>query len=98
MFTTPSCGWVCLIIDDFKDRASYLTSVPNNCLDAFIFGIENYLPASVEFDAEGWNYILVSTWYRSYIISEKDTEELFVSDKGIVELAKELREDIRRDF
>lgn len=98
MLTKPEHGWTNLQIGDFSERASYLTDVPNDCLDAFIHALQNGNPAVIFFDAEGWDFHLIASYYCSYIVVDKDKAEVFMVDKTIKELAKELYEDINNNF
>jgi len=100
MFTTPIHGWTYLNFENFSERASYLTDVPNDCLDAFIHALQTNNPAIVYFDAEGFDYHLISSFYRSYIIRDKEDNkvDIHIIERDILELAKELINDIQRDF
>lgn len=98
MFSKPHCGWVTVTLGEFTDRASYLTDVPVDCLDALIFGVEHYRPAAVKFDAEGWEYTITFTTYQTYIVRIKESPELYIIDKDIIDVAKEVILDIERDF
>jgi len=98
MLTKPKHGWTNLQINDFTERASYLTDIPNDCLDAFIYALEKNKPAVIFFDAEGWDFHLVTTHYQSYVIVDKDEAKVYVIEKDIKELAKELYNDINDNF
>lgn len=91
-------GWAMIRIGNFTERASYLTDVPNDCLDAFIFARENGFPATVHFDAEGYEYYLVASYFDSYIIMEKDDTEIYRISLGLVELGEELISDIESNI
>ena len=95
MFTEPKYGWTTLNVGRFSERVSYLTDVPIECLDAFIYALENSVPATVFFDAEGYDYHLVSSYYETYIIIG---DKLFISNKDYVDIAKELCCDIEKYF
>ena len=95
MLSVPQYGWVDISIEDWKDRASYLTDVPHDLLDKFNNMFEKHgSPVAVGFDAEGWEYIIVFDWYTTYIIESKDTEKLYVFDKCFIEFAEEVYDDI----
>jgi len=100
MLTKPVHGWTHLQFKNFSERASYLTDIPNDCLDAFIHALQTNNPAIVYFDAEGFDYHLISSFYRSYIIRDKEGNkvDIYVIEKDILELAKELIDDIQKDF
>ena len=100
MFTIPRNGWTNLNFDKISLRASYLTDIPNDCLDAFIYALKTNNPAIIFFDAEGYDFHLISSYYRSYIIVDKEDNNVdtYVIEKGIIELAKELVNDIQRGY
>jgi len=98
MLTKPEHGWTNLQINDFSERASYMTNIPNEFLDAFISALQNSTPAVVFFDAEGWGFHLVASYYCSYIIVDKDDAKLFTVSKNIHALAKELYDDINNNL
>lgn len=52
MLTIPKAGWTNVEIGKFKGRASYLTDIPFECLDAFTFALTYNMPMSIWFDAE----------------------------------------------
>lgn len=98
MISNPRHGWVSVIIGEFNERASYLTDIPNDCLDAFIFAREKGAPAVIYFDAEGYDYHLVASCFYSYIILEKDELEVRQFGLSFMELANELADDIERNI
>ena len=98
MLTKPQYGWTYLIFPNFSERASYLTDVPNDCLDAFIYALQTNNPAVIFFDAEGFDFHLVSSYYESYVIIDSDNTKIYTFEKNIKELAEELVNDIQRDF
>lgn len=98
MFTKPEHGWTNLQLGNFSERASYLTDIPIDCLDAFIYALENNSPIAIYFDAEGWDYHLVSSYYESYIIISKDGFDLMGIEGNFKDLAKELVNDIEIYF
>lgn len=66
--------------------------------------------ASVYFDAEGWEWYIVFTWYETFIIdypyrtdeeymnSVDDKPELTVIDMRIEDIAKEVIKDFEKDY
>jgi len=98
MFSKPHCGWVTVTLGEFTDRASYLTDVPVDCLDALIFAVDHYRPAAIRFDAEGWEYTITFTMYETYIVRIKDCTELFIVNEDMIDIAKEVISDIERDY
>ena len=94
MFSKPRYGWSDVSLGNFKGRCSYLTDVPVDILNAFINAIKYDLPASVFFEEEGSEFILVSSLYNTYIISDRKETKLYQSEVSIFELAKEIISDI----
>lgn len=110
MFINPHAGWVTVKIGDWWDRASYLTNVPLDTLNAFINSINHWEPATIKFDAEGWEYVVVVDDYETYIIDYHLDDEgdcidsfdakptLTIVDISKIDLAKELAIDIQSNF
>jgi hypothetical protein len=98
MLTKPSCGWTSLEIEGKKFRASYLTDIPNDCIDAFVYGLKNHRPVTIYFDGEGIESYLVCDNYFSYIIFIADKEMVFSFNKGIKELSQEFVKDIEENY
>ena len=110
MLENPSCGWVKIHLGDFCDRASYLTDVIYDILEALIHVLNRKGSASVYFDAEGWEWYIVFTWYETFIIdypyrtneeyinSVDDNPELTVIDMHIEDIAKEVIKDFEKDY
>lgn len=98
MLVNPKYGWTNVNIGEFNESASYLTDVPNDCLDAFIYARENGFPAVVYFDAEGYEYYLIASYFESFITIEKDELKTFHFDLSLVDLAKELIDDIEKNI
>lgn len=94
MFTKPKYGWTDLTLDQKNFfPASYLTDVPMDCLDGFIQAIQTG-SADVEFDAEGWEFILKIRKDQVSVITIKDTEEKYLGNKSMREYGEELYKDI----
>lgn len=98
MLSTPVCGWTTVSIGDFTMRASYLTDIPGDCLNAFIHSFESDLPAAIEFDAEGWEFTLISDFYSTFIILKYDEPKLIEINIGREQLALELINDIEKNI
>ena len=110
MLLNPKHGWVTVKIGEWSDRASYLTDVPLDILSALIHSYQTGLPAAINFDAEGWEYIIVIDHYTTHIIdylyrtdeeclsSEDDKQILTVVEISKDDLAKEFLEDIESDW
>lgn len=95
MFSIPKHGWVTLTINDWSDRASYLTDVPQDILEGCIAFLKNPArPVSVSFDAEGWEYILIIDHYNTYVIESKDEEKLYHFERSGIKLIEEIYKDI----
>lgn len=104
MLSKPIHGWTEITIDQFCDRASYLTDVANDCLDSAIETLETGKEFRVYCDAEGWEYTIVGTEDAVWIETTKDSDELGVDCVVIqtnakrIDLFRELSEDIKRDI
>ena len=110
MLENPSCGWVKIHLGDFCDRASYLTDVIYDILEALIHVLNRKGSASVYFDAAGWEWYIVFTRYETFIIdypyrtdeeymnSVDDKPELTVIDMHIEDIAKEVIKDFEKGY
>ena len=110
MLENPKHGWVNIHLGDFCDRASYLTDVIDDILEALIHVLNRKGSASVYFDAEGWEWYIVFTWYETFIIdypyrtyeeyinSVDDNPELTIIDMNSEDIAKEVIKDFEKDY
>ena len=99
MLSIPKHGWVNISIGDWSDRASYLTDVHIDILNALINLLQNRKVSSVYCDAEGWEYIIVFDFYRVYIIEDKEEEpKLYHFDMSVKDLAIEVYKDIKENL
>ncbi|MEI6296245.1 MAG: hypothetical protein WCO84_01185 [bacterium] len=71
MFTKPLNGWANLTLGKIKPRASYLTDIPNDMLEALINFYNTNSPQTVFFDAEGYEWYLILGYNGCYILSDK---------------------------
>lgn len=96
MLSKPEHGWVEVKLGNFKGLASYITDIPNDCLDAFIYSLENKVPATMYFDGEGWNFHMLSPWYcpYTYILVEKECLKVHTVEANCEELAKKIVKNI----
>lgn len=72
MLDKPKYGWSHITIGEWSDRCSYLDDVPYMLLEALEESCRTSKPVAVEFDAEGWNYIIIFNSFETHIISDKD--------------------------
>lgn len=102
MFNIPKNGWTEIKITDnnktFCERASYLTDIPFEALKGIVFSLKNNVPFVQYFDAEGYEYTIVSNWFDTYIILSKDTDELIRFDINMYQLSKEILNDIQKNI
>lgn len=103
MISNPRHGWCTFSIGKdkdrcFTDRASYLTNVPVDLLNAFVtYTLNGY--GCVVFDAEGYEYTLVLTAYnQSIYIIDENNHLIDFSDLNADDLARELIKDIESDL
>lgn len=100
VINNPKYGWCDFKLGDFNGRASYLTDVPVDLLEAFIDYFERG-QGVVVFDEEGSYFTLILTRYNwgIYLIEDRDETVLHdFSDMDINTLAKELIDDIENDL
>ena len=98
--TCNEAGWCTVTLGDFSSRASYLTDVPFDCIEAAIHAIEFHLPFCVRFDAEGWDFYVVSDVCHTYVIVEKN-DTIFYSCGSVIDkddIALQIYKDISADF
>lgn len=101
MLSKPSYGWTNIAVNNRKYPASYLTDVPFDCLNSMINALENGLPFCVEFDAEGWHFIVLNSPYiydNTQVITYMDDIEVKEYDIDFETLAKELYNDIHNNL
>lgn len=99
MISNPKYGWCIFNIEDFEGHPSYLTDVPMELLDGFIDFFYNKKDVCISFDEEGSEFYLILTFSNGvYIIEEKEESKLIQINKRVLDLAKELIEDISIDF
>lgn len=72
MLSRPECGWTDIKLGCFEGRGSYLTDIPLELLNSFISSLIYNIPASIFFDEEGSEFILVSYYDKTYIILDRD--------------------------
>lgn len=97
MLSVPKYGWVKLKIGTWSDRASYLTDLPCELIDALIASLTNYSPACVKADAEGWEYTIVFDRFTTDIIEYKDDVEHYSFEIPVIQMAQEVYADISKN-
>ena len=98
MLSNPEYGWCDFTLGNFKGTPSYLTNVPLDTLNAFI---DYYCKGEgmATYDEEGTEFILVISFFSIYIISIKETDELYsFPDVRINDLAAEVIADIENNL
>lgn len=98
MLSVPKNGWVNISLNDWEDRASYLTDVHLDILDSLICFLKKRKSLVVYCDAEGWEYYIIFDWFSTYILTLKDTTDVTIIDKCIEDIAKEVYEDISKNI
>lgn len=101
MLKTPKYGWSEITIGSWHDRCSdVFDDVPYRLLEAVDYTNRTSRTSSVEFDAEGWEYIIVFNTNEVHIITcdfdcnwKYNTIEISLKD-----LIRELLADIRKDL
>ena len=99
MLTKPQHGWSTITIGHWSDRCSYLDDVPYLLTQAVDASCRTHMPQSVEFDAEGHEYIIVIGDYHTHIIvSNDDAHSYYTVDVSNKELCRQLIDDIRENI
>jgi hypothetical protein len=103
MLTKPEHGWCNVEIGDFTGWASYIMDVPFNCLNSFISYFtkgKDINSVAIAFDEEGSEFTVVSNYYSTYVIIERDETPVlkYFSDIDIKQLANELINDLEMYF
>lgn len=96
----PEHGWTDVCVGNTVNRASYLTDVPMQCLKGIINCIDDTAAKFCdEFDAEGWNHIIISDMVETYIITITDNDYLSAYHNiSVIDLAKQLIKDLEDDL
>lgn len=95
-------GWCTVRLGVFSSRASYLTDVPLDCLEAAELYLVSGKPIRLHFDAEGYSFDVVSTNNQTIVqhsINIDSTEPVTVVIDGVTpyDLARQIYEDISID-
>lgn len=93
-------GWCTVTLGDFSSRASDLTDVPFDCINAAIHAIKSNMPFCVRFDAEGWDFYVMSDVCNAYVVVEKD-DTIFYKCGSVVgkdDIALQIYKDVSSDF
>lgn len=101
MLEKPYAGWTNIKIKNWSDRASYLTNIHLDFLNSLINSYKNYTVASVKYDAEGWEGIIVIDDYSTYIIKYEDKSDkpyVLEIEIGKDDVSKELIKDIENNL
>ena len=96
MLSIPKNGWSTLKIGNFSSRVSYLTDVPYECLNACLAALKYNIPLAMSFDAEGWEFEVLSNNINTYIImNDEDGEDILKKeDVSKMELIKSIVDNI----
>lgn len=94
MLSEPKFGWTSIEIESFFSRASYLTDIPTDCLSNMIIALKENIDFTLDCDAEGYTFKIVSDNESTYIIECKDGIKAYLFNKTKQDLAKEIYEDI----
>lgn len=98
MLSKPKYGWSVLEIDTFKSNFSYTTDVPNDLLNNIIYSLNNYnCPIAIDFDAEGYGFLLVINRYETHIILIGNDYKYFTFEISQSEVFKNIFYDIKKN-
>ena len=95
-------GWCNVVFNDGKSEfcgsASYLNDVPFDFLLAFSDYIDTKRMPIIECDEEGSEFIIISTEYDTYVISERDEMRTYGFDINRKEFMRFVIEDIKEQI
>ena len=98
MLNTPNKGWTGVQIGAYEYRASYLTDVPMDLLDMFLYTASHYAAATY-FDGEGFEYELMFSGADVYLIMHDETDYVIhIEDARPVDFIKCALHDIENDI
>ena len=92
-----NAGWCNIQIGRIKSRASYLTNVPIDCLEAAVDYLKNGNPIILHFDAEGWDFTIKSFAQGTTFNWNKDDEPFsfyFIKSINANKLSEYIYKDI----
>lgn len=97
MLSKPDAGWTDVTMELFSGRASYVTDVPIDFLDAFINLYETG-NGIITCDEEGSEFIIILSGYCyvTYVIADREELSLYRIETKIKDLANELIADISK--
>lgn len=100
MLSTPRHGWTNVTIGDWSDRASYLTDVPIDLLEAMILAYRNSsLIVGVRIDSEGWESKIIFNRHDVDILTDKtEPDEWQILNVNLDALASELIADLECEY
>lgn len=95
-------GWCNVHIGNFDSSASYLTDVPLDCLDAAKGYIINHEPIRLYFDAEGYEFDIISddekTILHHNMSNVDDKVEIVIEGITPIDLIEQIYKDISEDI
>ena len=96
MLEKPSGGWTRVSIGGFSSRASYLTDVPYDMLNAFTRFFSENRPQTVYFDGEGLDFYITFSWDIIFMLDGRgDTNYLCHQDEvKIDDVVREVISDL----
>lgn len=95
MLSKPYAGWTTVKIEDFSAPASYVTNVPVDCMEKMIHAMKTDKEFTVSFDAEGYEFKVISDYFNCFVIEDRDEPKLYAfRNIDTLKLAHELIQDI----
>lgn len=108
ILTKPSYGWSSLNLTDVNEvehffPLSYIDDVPYMLLNAIdkSFTKSIYLAGddfNIQFDAEGWDWNLVSNLFDTWVVTSKDRLEIFEFEIDRIKLVKAILDCLEEDY
>ena len=102
----PEYGWAAISFDNvksfnitthsFTSHCSYLTDVMYDLIEGMINYYNTITPTMIRFDEEGSNWTLILTFDKVFIISERNTTEIYETNDTIESVTKEIIENCNK--
>ncbi len=102
----PEYGWVTISFynvksfniatHSFTSHCSYLTDVMYDLIEGMINYYNTITPTMIRFDEEGSNWTLILTFDKVFIISERNTTEIYETNDTIESVTKEIIENCNK--
>ena len=99
MINNPANGWCNITIGEWSERCKEYDDVPYMLFDAIEKCLRTLNPTVVKLNGDGYKYTIVFDQNKTHIISDKEVQTAYITIAvGVIELAKQLIDDIRENL